>query len=397
MISILKIMRGYCKVRITGSGKERFLNLCKNKQILIWNLKKVSDGYTFYVSFKAYKILGEIGEKSNTHISIEGKYGLPFFLYRHKKRKMFFSGFLLCALTIYVCSLFVWDIQVIGTEQYTTDEFLTYLSEAGIRTGILKRTIDCLVIEEMIREDFENTAWVSCDMEGTLLTVQVKESINTEEIKNKKDQVPNDIIASKDGIIDSIITRNGTPLVKKGMEVKKGDVLISGIIYYYNDYDELLETGKISADGDIKARTVYRYEEHFPLSYYEKMYTNHMTPKYELRIGNYNLPEFGRKISYHKFDVVTDTYPLKIGTSFYLPFTLQIKKYKEYEPKHVVLSEEEAKEKAQEKISSYLKQLTNEGKEMIDKDFQISVKEGECRIIGTIQVIESIGKIRNIP
>ena len=26
------------------------------------------------------------------------------------------------------------------------------------------------------------------------------------------------------------------------MEIKKGDTLISGIIYYYNDYDELLET-----------------------------------------------------------------------------------------------------------------------------------------------------------
>ena len=110
MISFFQLFGGYCKVEITGTGKERFLNLCRNKKILIWNLLRKDESYVFCVSYKAHGFLKEIGEKTNTKVRIEGKYGLPFFLYRHKKRKMFFSGLLLSAMLIYILSLFVWEL-----------------------------------------------------------------------------------------------------------------------------------------------------------------------------------------------------------------------------------------------------------------------------------------------
>ena len=397
MISILKMITGYCKVRISGTGKERFLNLCKNKQILIWDLKVSEKDYSFFVSYKAHKLLHEIGEKTNTKVKIEGKYGLPFFLYRNKKRKMFYTGIILCVFLIYGCSFFIWDIQIKGTEKYTKDEIQTYLRGTGIETGILKRKVDCPSLEEKIREHFEDTAWVSCDIEGTLLTVHVKESINSSDMEQRDDQVPNDIVASKDGIIESIITRNGTPLVKKGTEIKKGDTLISGIIYYYNDYDELLETSKISADGDVKARTVYRYEEQFPLSYYEKEYTGNVSRKFSLCIGNFHFPAVGKEASYEQYDIITEICHLKIGKSFYFPISVHVKKYLEYKPYQVTLSEDEAKEKANKKVAYYLNELHKEGKELQNKSFQTEIKEGDCIITGKAEVIESIGKIRNIP
>ena len=396
LFSFFKLLGGYCKVEITGSGKERFLNLCKNKKILIWNLVQKKESYSFYVSYKAHRFLNEIGEKSNTQIKIEGKYGLPFFLYRHKKRKMFYAGMFLSVLFIGFLSLFVWDIQIKGTEQYTEDEIRTYLSEEGIQTGILKKSIDCVRLEENIRQDFENTAWVSCDLKGTLLTVHIKESINTKDMSKNKEEIPNDIIASRDGIIESIITRNGTPLVKKDMEVKQGDTLISGIIYYYNDFDELLETSKISADGDVKARTFYSYEESFPLYQYEKKYTGKVKKEYTLCIYTWTFPSFGKKSIGKEFDTISETYPLKLGPSFYLPIGLEIKQHMKYEPVFVSLTEQEAKEKASEKIQHYLSKLTESGKEIRNKDFNIEVTGEECIITGRVEVVESIGKIRNI-
>lgn len=397
MITFFKILSGYCCVNIRGAGKERFLNLCKNKKILIWNLSRTQDSYRFYVSFKAFKMLEEIGDKSNTHIKIEGKYGLPFFLYRHKKRKIFFAGIFLCISVIFFLSLFVWEIRIIGTKKYTEDEIRSYLAEQNIHTGLLKRKINCAVLEENIREDFDLTAWVSCDLEGTLLTVHVKESLNIEDINKNREEIANDIVALKDGVITSIITRNGTPLVKQGMEVKKGDTLISGIIYYYNDYDELLETSKISADGDVKAETIYSYEEKFPLFYYEKKYTNQVSKEYTIFISGHPLPVPGKGVSFKEYDTVTNIYPLKIGTSFYLPLSLQIKRHMAYVPKAVTLTDKEAKEKAGDKTEYFLKQLKEEGKEIKEKKFQIDITDGECIIKGKVKVIESIGKIRNIP
>jgi len=397
MFSLLKLIGGYCKVTIIGAGKERFLNLCKNKKILIWNLIRKEDGYTFFVSFKAYSMLDEIGEKSNTHISIEGKYGLPFFLYRNKKRKMFYAGMVFCGIIIFVLSLFIWDIQIKGMEGYTEDEIRTYLREKGIYTGVLKRKIDCDWLEEAIREDFEESAWVSCDITGTLFTVHIKESIETKDIMKEKEAGPNDIIAAKDGVIESIITRNGTPLVKQGMEVKQGDTLISGIISYYNDYDELLETRKISADGDIRARTVYSYQDRFSLTYYEKEYTGKSTKEYRVSFHDLNLPSIGKKHSYHDFDTITENYKARIGKNFYLPVSLQVKKYMEYRPSSVSLTEEEARKKASQKAEYYVEQLKSRGKVILTKDIEIHVSDRECNTNGKIVVIESIGKIRNIP
>lgn len=396
MISFLQFFGGYCKVSIKGKGKERFLNLCRNKKLLLWNLIRQEEGYSFFVSFRAHRYLKEIEEKTNTEVRIEGTYGLPFFLSQHRRRKMLFAGFFLCLFTIYALSLFLWKIEVKGTEKYTEEEVRIYLESQQIREGVLKKKIDCTWLEEKIREDFEDTAWVSCDLSGTILTIHVKESIDSAGVE-KKEKVPNDIVASKDGVIASIVTRSGTPLVKKGNEVKKGDTLISGIIYIYNEFDELLETGSVSADGDVKALTTHEYEETFPLQYYEKEYTERRKKEYHPHLGTKEIPFFSPKISYQNFDTVEKQHVLKIGPSFYLPFSVTVTTYQEYEPKMIHLSEEQARKKAEQKIKDYLNSLEKEGKEIRKKEFHLTFQEENCQIKGTVTVMESIGKIRNIP
>ena len=39
LLSVIKYFRGYVHVKLTGYAPERFLNLCGNRNILIWNLK----------------------------------------------------------------------------------------------------------------------------------------------------------------------------------------------------------------------------------------------------------------------------------------------------------------------------------------------------------------------
>ncbi len=396
MISFFKLLSGYYSISIQGDGKERFLNLCRNKKILLWNLKRKGETYRFFVSVKGYRQMNEISEKTNTKVYIEGKYGLPFFLYRNRKRKMFMMGMLLCVAAVFGCSFFIWNIQIKGTQKYTKDEIRTYLTEKNIHIGMPKGNINCAELEEKIREDFEDTVWVSCDIEGTMLTIQVKESIDTSDMVEDKNEVPNDIIASKDGIIASIVTRSGTPLVRTGSEVKKGDTLISGVIYYYNDYDELLETELVSADGDIKAETIYEYTETFPLDFYEKDYTGKEKAAYQLEAGEYIFSFPNRKPVFEKYDKIINRKEWKLGENYYLPFSLCIVKYREYNTVKKTLTEEEAREKAKAKIQFYLNEMKKEGKEIKENDFRTVIENGECRIKGIVRVIESIGKIRNI-
>ena len=49
LLSIVKFLQGYMHVTLTGRAKERFLNLCCKKNILIWNLvpNKEAGGFDF--------------------------------------------------------------------------------------------------------------------------------------------------------------------------------------------------------------------------------------------------------------------------------------------------------------------------------------------------------------
>ena len=44
-ISLLKYIKGYLLVHLTGYAPERFLNMCGKRNILVWNLRKTEDGY----------------------------------------------------------------------------------------------------------------------------------------------------------------------------------------------------------------------------------------------------------------------------------------------------------------------------------------------------------------
>lgn len=48
-----------------------------------------------------------------------------------------------------------------------------------------------------------------------------------------------------------MITRRGTPLVKKGDQVEKGDLLVSGLLPIYNDSQEIVGYEKTNASADV--------------------------------------------------------------------------------------------------------------------------------------------------
>ena len=66
------------------------------------------------------------------------RHGLPFFLYRNRSRKMFPAGILLCAVFLYVMSLFIWNIHIEGNYSRTTDVILDYLETEQVVHGMRK-------------------------------------------------------------------------------------------------------------------------------------------------------------------------------------------------------------------------------------------------------------------
>ena len=87
---LLRLILGYVRVEIEGYYIERFINICQNKKILIWNLKRENGVKLFCnIGIKDFKKLKIISRKTNCKIKIVKKKGIPFLLHRYKKRKIF--------------------------------------------------------------------------------------------------------------------------------------------------------------------------------------------------------------------------------------------------------------------------------------------------------------------
>ena len=160
LMKLINWFRGFLCVRIRGMAPERFINMCCNKKIYIWDLKRIEEDYQFHITVKNYKKLKPIAKKTKMIPRIIRKTGFPFFLYRYRKRKVFFIGVLICAAIVYILSLFIWDISIQGGSKYTPEAMIKFLEDNHVYTGIRKEKVKCQEIEETIRLAYTDIGWV---------------------------------------------------------------------------------------------------------------------------------------------------------------------------------------------------------------------------------------------
>jgi similar to stage IV sporulation protein len=263
-----------------GQSPERFINLCSNRLIYIWNLNHVERNYEFNITLKDYYKLKQISRKTGTIPYIKKRCGFPFLLHKYRKRKGYAAGILLFCTILYILSLYIWDINILGGHSYTPEAMVKFLKTNDVYVGLQKKNINCQEIEELIRGTYTDIGWVSAEIKGTRLIIKITETNMPAPAVTATENCH--IIASKDCIITNIITRTGTPLVEKGSVVKKGDILVSGVVDIIGDNDILVGKEPVIADADVTGKTYYNYKESFSLNYVEKQYTgkikkNHLT------------------------------------------------------------------------------------------------------------------------
>ncbi len=389
----LKFLQGYVKVRLTGYAPERFLNLCSNRNILIWNLEYREEHYEFCISLPGFRQLKPILRKTKTRLLILERFGLPFWMHRYRKRKIFFFGILLCSVSLYVMSLFIWNIQVEGNLHRTDSAIIKFLEEHDIYHGILKSRLDCAALEELLRSEYDDVIWASAKIQGTRLIIEIQENLATnQERKADIDDAPSDLIAQKDGEIYSIFTRRGTPYVEKGTKVQAGDMLVEGKLPIYNDSGEIVNYQYCPADADILAVTEYSYDERFSMTFEDKVFTGNSKKSYQLGLfGKLLRLPFGKNAFQH-CDKVTTELPLKLGESFYLPIVLYTEESKEYVLEKKKYTKQQAEALAEHKLAEFCKKLEQKGVQIIENSVMIVTEANVCTAAGTIRVIEPMGK-----
>lgn len=370
------------------------MNLCCNHDILLWDIKNCGEYYRMYISIKGYFKLKSIVKKTKTKVVIEQKCGLPFFVPKIKKRSIFGLGFLLCFAFLLLMSRYIWTIDLVGNTTITEDVFLDFLEENGIHSGMKKKDIDMEKLEHTIRETYPVVTWTSGRIDGTRLTVQIKENnylnINAEKAEDSAEGM--DITADKEGIIVGMITRKGIPQVGIGDEVSEGQVLVSGQIPIYAEDTTVREYKLCKADADISLKCTYIIEERLPILYQQKEYTGNQKSRYFIQVLERQIPLGFGDSKYLKKDTFIEKNQLCILQNFYFPFYYGNVQEREYVIVEKKYQNEEAKKILGKRFQKNLESLQEKGVQILQKNVKIEKNDKEYILKADVTVVELTGK-----
>ena len=174
MIALIRYCRGYVRISVRGYAPERFMNLCANRAIVLWELNGHDGFYTMCISLSDFFKIRDIVHKTKTRVAVLEKRGLPFFLQDVRHRKMFLLGVFLCSAFLILMSQFIWAMEFDGNQMITEEELKRYLEDEGIRYGTPRHFFSAETLEKGLRETFEEITWASVSLQGTKLVVKIQ-------------------------------------------------------------------------------------------------------------------------------------------------------------------------------------------------------------------------------
>ena len=376
---------GYVNIKIEGFYIERFINICKSKGILLWNMKREKSSILYAnIGINDFKIIKNIAKTSNCNIKLNKKMGLPFVFNKYKKRKVFFILLLLVLVILLISSNYIWNIEIIGDSEINKNEIIEELKNKGLSIGIAKNKLDVKSVINDIRMEREDIAWMGIDIKGTNAIVEIVKTDEKPEIV-KSDEYCN-IISEKSGIITKINVSNGTAKVKIGDIVKKGDVLVEGKLE--GKYTDPIY---VHATADIEIKTWYSIRKNFEYKQVIEQRTGNSETKYSIKINNLQINLYKVLSKFENYDTINENKKLSLFSNFYLPVEIIKQENYEKEYKTVQYSKEELKKKSINELEEELNKQINDEKNILDRYVNIKENNSYIDVELVYEVLESVG------
>ena len=376
---------GYVRIKIWGSGVERFLVMCSRKKMSLWDIE--AQGKFVFVNMKLKDFMNcrKIARKAGIRAVVVERHGLPFFMPKLVRRSFMIVGFVLFLLVWFVSTNMLLHIRLEGNYSISEDVFKDFLKEQGVCVGMWKKDIPLEELEKEIRKEFDLVTWTSGKLDGTVLIISMKENEKLVPAEKEKPSYGSSIYATADGIISGIYVRNGVPMVKKGTEVKKGDLLVDGKVPVYNEAQEVAYYQYYEADADIGIETTIPVDYRLNKVYVTKSYTGRQSEGSYFFIGQkiYRNKWKDRAFRYRDFvlspkkSFTWDTFSIGFGSFEVYEY---VKMEKEY-------TEEEAKMLLEKEFEKNNVILIEKGVQILEKNVTIDVIMEKWALTGTMKVI----------
>ena len=272
--------------------------------------------------------------------------GLGGFLYKNRNRVGIFAA-LACTLFVLIFSSdFVWDVRIEGCESEDMALIEKELLDSGFGVGTRWSRTDMSRVEIEVLSNSQYVSWLNINRRGSVAYVKVAKKEQHEEQVEKVGY--SNVVASCDAVIEEITVVHGTAAVQVGDSVKKGDLLISGVVSTESG------TAYCYAEGIILGRVSDKIEVSIDKTRNIKVQKNKELTRCDLKILNFSANIFNsyRNLS-SECDIIEKKEELRLfGVE--VPISLTRRYAVSYVAESVQLTSEEMAEEASKRLADLL-------------------------------------------
>ena len=232
---------------VEGLNIERFVRRAGEMQIRLTGMRRPgARRLTALIAEDDLPRLQEIALEGGWTLTKGRRRGLGLAAEWLKKRWLLAFAILAAGAALLAASQVVWDVRIENGGTYEAD-IRAALEEMGISAPLLRSRVDLGQLRDALEWRYPRIAWMECGWRGTTLVIRPVAGVLP-----RTDGEPEgawDVVALRDGIVKTVVTRAGTPVAKAGDFVRKGDVLIRG-------EERTVEGGirAVAARGSVLAR-----------------------------------------------------------------------------------------------------------------------------------------------
>lgn len=232
----------------------------------------------FYVTGKDYKEARRCLEERSVHVKLLNQHSSASVGHRGRGRPVLILGVLLTCLLSLFLSRRILFVRIEGNNTIPTLQIQEVAASCGIKLGAKGREVRSEKVKNQLLEAMPQLQWAGVNTQGCVAVIRVEEKTPSENIQPQS-QLVTSIVASKDGVIESVTVTGGNSLCYVGQAVKEGQTLISG----YTDCGIVIKAQQ--AEGEIFAKTRHEITAITPLQCVKRGDQGTTKVSYSLKIG----------------------------------------------------------------------------------------------------------------
>ena len=253
MTELWRRLSGWDRLRLTGADPLESLRLLSG-QMRLENLRWEDElSVCFTVGRRERKTAEQIAERRGDRLEVLASGGFPQ-LWKSACGAPILSVWLAVLIGV-TCWLpgRIFFIEVEGNERLPAALILERAEQCGLSFGASRRKLRSEQVKNSLLHLVPELRWAGVNTKGCTAVLTVREREQAEEMPRR---LTGSILAAKDGVVTSVTVTAGSAVCRVGQAVRKGEMLLSGVVDLGNGTYETAAEGEVFADTAAEIRAV---------------------------------------------------------------------------------------------------------------------------------------------